>query len=67
MADEVTWVSDSNSFFAHISAWGGSPTRSTACGIHLGDFSYTSWDLVEAAKGKPQCSSCLAGARVMPG
>lgn len=59
MAEEV-WVSDKSSYFAHLSRF-SYPANSTKCGISLGSYDWSMEDLVEVAKGKPQCSACLEG------
>jgi len=67
MATEVeVWVSDKDSWFAHRSLYPHSP-RHTSCGISLGRFDSTGPDLLNAATGKPKCTSCLDGIRVTQG
>lgn len=66
--DEV-WVSDENSGLAHRSIY-AYPCRSTICGIHLGSWRLTggglsSEELTSNAEGKPRCSTCRSGTKIV--
>lgn len=62
MSDEdERWISDADSFFAHLHATFGG-YRQTACGIILGltgvGYYFSVQEMRAHAKGKPECSIC---------
>lgn len=58
-AAERDWVSDDDSFFAHLSRAAWYSSRGTICGITLGKYNCNRIDLINAAIGKPKCSACI--------